>query len=383
MVSLRTKALLIGYGACLLLLGCGGGGNSQPPPPPADLIDSYDDIPALLELYNVPGASIVTIKNFQIDRIVAVGVKDSVSNLPVMPDTLFQAASISKSLTAVAVMNAAQNGELYLDADINDLLVSWHLPPSTFTDNNIVSLRGLLGHTAGTNVSGFDGYNRASALPTTVQILAGNSPANSVAVKVTDTPGRKFKYSGGGYTLMQLAMTDYYQQPFEDWMNEQVLSPLAMSSSSYEQPLSSDLVEKASSGHSSNGNRVNGNFHVYPEMAAAGLWTTAEDLAKYMIELQKSLVDDANVLLLSASLIEMLEAGPSPDYGLGFELFRTNREGYGYFGHTGSNEGFRAIIYAHESAGVGLVLMANSANGGALYNAVLQLVGQLEEWPGY
>jgi CubicO group peptidase (beta-lactamase class C family) len=371
----------MGYGLFLLLSGCGG--NIQPSPPPGELTDSYNDIPALLEHYNVPGASIVTIKNFQIDRIIAVGVKDNVSKLAVTPDTLFQAASISKSLTAVAVMKAAQNGELDLDADINDLLGSWHLPDSIYTDKNMVTLRRLLGHTAGTNISGFDGYNRASALPTTIQILAGESPANSRAVEVTDTPGSKYRYSGGGYTLLQLAMTDYFQQPFNDWMNEQVLSPLAMSNSSYEQPLSSDLIEKTSSGHYSNGNKVDGDFHVYPEMAAAGLWTTAEDLANYTIELQKSLIDESNVLLVSASLNEMMEAGPYPGYGLGFELFRTDTEGYGYFGHTWSNVGFRAIFYAHKTAGVGLVMMTNSANGGSLYNAVLQLVGKLEKWPGY
>jgi len=373
---------MLGCCLCFLLYGCGDENESNPiPPPPAHLTDSYDDIAALLEHYNVPGVSIVTIKNFQPDRIIALGVKDKDSNVAVTPNTMFQAASISKSLVAVAVMKATQNSELFLDADINDILNSWQLPDSSYSENNMVTLRGLLGHMAGINVHGFNGYNRAGELPTTKQVLDGKYPANSESVKVVHTPGSKFQYSGGGYTLMQLALTDYYQQPFNEWMHDQVLSPLSMSNSSYQQPLPSALREQTSSGHYSNGKKVDGGFHVYPEMAAAGLWTTAEDLANYTIELQNSLNGNANNLLESEPLNEMLAAGQSPGFGLGFELFRTDN--YGYFGHSGANEGFRAVVFAHKTDGVGLVLMANSDNGIELFNAVLSLVGKLEEWPGF
>ncbi|XOV80721.1 MAG: serine hydrolase domain-containing protein [Aestuariibacter sp.] len=382
MMSLgKNRVFMLGCCLSFLLMGCGGGETSQTPPPPPELTDSYDDIAGLLDHYNVPGVSIVTIKNFQLDRIIAVGVKDQESNMAVTPDTMFQAASISKSLVAVAVMKAMQNGELFLDTDISDMLTSWQLPDSSFSEDNTVTLRGLIAHTAGINVHGFGGYKRSGELPTTVQVLDGQSPANSEAVKVVYTPGSKFQYSGGGYTLMQLALADYYQQPFDEWMRDQVLSPLAMTNSTYQQPLPSTLIENTSSGHYSNGNKVDGGFHVYPEMAAAGLWTTAEDLAKYTIEMQNSLNGNANNLLASEQLYEMLNAGPNPDFGLGFELFRADN--YGYFGHSGANEGFRAVMFAHKTDGVGLVLMANSDNGIELFEEVVRLVARLEGWPGF
>ena len=184
MKSLGNKIIfMLGYCLCFLLYGCGGDNeNNKIPPPPVHLTDSYDDIANLLEHYNVPGVSIVTIKNFQLDRIIAIGVKDKDSNVAVTPNTMFQAASISKSLVAIAVMKAMQNGELFLDADIHDMLNSWQLPGSSYSDNNMVTLRGILGHTAGINVHGFDGYNRSNKLPTTTQVLDGKFPANSEAV---------------------------------------------------------------------------------------------------------------------------------------------------------------------------------------------------------
>ncbi|WP_372768250.1 serine hydrolase domain-containing protein [Pseudoalteromonas sp.] len=365
-----------------LLSGCGDGSDyTPPPPPPTELTDSYDDIAGLLDHYNVPGVSIVTIKDFKVDRIIALGVKDKSSNIAVTPDTMFQAASISKSLAAVAVMKAMQNGELSLDADIHDILYSWQLPDSSYSADSVVTLRRILGHTAGINVHGFNGYNRTGQLPTTLQILDGQSPANSEAVKLIHTPGSKFQYSGGGYTLMQLALTDYYQQPFYEWMHDQILSPLAMNNSSYQQPLPSAFIEQTSMGHYSNGKKVDNGFHVYPEMAAAGLWTTATDLANYMIEMQNTLNGNTMNLLETERLMEMLEAGKNPRFGLGFELFQADN--YGYFGHSGANEGFQAVMLAHKTEGVGLVLMSNSDNGVQLFNSVVKLVGKLEEWPGF
>lgn len=372
---------LLGCCLCFFLVGCGDENNREILPPPAELTDSYDDIAALLEHYNVPGVSIVTIKNFQPDRIMAIGVKDKDSNFAVTSNTMFQAASISKPLVAVAVMKAVQNGELFLDADIHDILYSWQLPNHTFPSDNMVSLRGAIGHTAGINVHGFDGYKQTAELPTTTQILEGQSPANNEEIKVVHSPGSKFQYSGGGYTLMQQALTDYYQQPFYDWMHDQILGPLTMSNSSYQQPLPNALLQFTSSGHYSNGKKVNGGFHVYPEMAAAGLWTTAEDLAKFTIELQNSLNDNANNLLERERLLDMLEAGHDPGFGLGFALYQLDN--YGYFGHNGANEGFRSAVLIHKTEGVGIVFMANSDNGMELFQTLLKLVGNLEEWPGF
>jgi len=223
--------------------------------------------------YNTPGISIAIIDDYRIAAASGYGVADADNPAPVTTETLFQAASISKPVTAMAVLKLVQDGILDLDEDVNRYLVSWKVPPVGDSQPR-VTLRQLLSHNAGLTVHGFRGYPTSRTIPSVVQVLNGEAPANSAPVRVTIIPGTQWQYSGGGTTIVQLLLTDMVGKPFPEIMRELVLDPLEMRHSSYDQPLSPDHERLASSAHSQNGRPIAGKWHVYPEMAAAGLWTT-------------------------------------------------------------------------------------------------------------
>ena len=211
------------------------------------------------------------------------------------PDTLFQAASISKPVAAMAVLKAVQDGRFSLDQDVNTILTSWKVPASEATARQPVTLRGLLSHTSGTDDGfGFPGYKPGAPVPSLVQILDGAPPSNVGKVIVARPPLTAFKYSGGGITLVQLLMTDALKRPFDAMMRDTVLNPLGMTHSAYEQPLSAERDRHAARAHDRTGAARDVKWHVYPELAAAGLWTTSPDLARFGIEIQKSIQGRSN-----------------------------------------------------------------------------------------
>jgi len=274
---------------------------------PAVLIkgDQSWSIAERMKFHKVPGLSIAVIKDFKIDWARAYGVKDIETNEPVTTETIFQAGSISKSVNAMVAMKKVEQGKLSLDEPINNKLVTWKLPENEFTKTKKVTLRHLLSHTAGTTVHGFPGYAVTKTVPTVVQVLDGTAPANTAAVRVDFEPGSKFRYSGGGTTISQLAITDIEKKPYPQIAKETVLDPLQMKNSTYSNPLPEDWRKQAASGHKQDGGVVPGKIHVYPEMAAAGLWTTPTDLAKFGIETQLSLAGKSNKVLTKESVDAM------------------------------------------------------------------------------
>ncbi|MEK7832245.1 MAG: serine hydrolase domain-containing protein [Acidobacteriota bacterium] len=224
--------------------------------------------------YKVPGVSVAVINDGKIEWAKGYGVTEAGGgSTPVTSDTMFQAASISKPVAAMGMLALVEKGLLTLDEDVNVKLKSWKVPDNDFTKEQKVTLRRLASHSAGLTVHGFRGYAAGEAVPTTVQILDGQKPANSAAVRVDVLPGSKWRYSGGGITVMQLLMTEAAGKPFPALMQESVLGKIGMNNSTYEQPLPADKTAKAAMGHRANGEIVKGKFHAYPEMAAAGLWT--------------------------------------------------------------------------------------------------------------
>ena len=313
-----------------------------------------------MKFYKVPGLSITVIKDFRVDWARAYGVRDVETNEPVSTDTLFQAGSISKSVNAMVAMKKVEQGKISLDENINNKLASWKLPDNDFTARKKVTLRNLLSHTAGTTVHGFPGYAVNEKIPTLPQVLNGAAPANTAPVRVDLEPGTRFRYSGGGTTIAQLAIMDIEKKPYPDIARETVLTPLNMTNSTYSQPLPDDWRKKAATGYRPNGREVEGKIHVYPEMAAAGLWTTPTDLAKFAIEVQLSLAGRSNKILTKQS-VETMTTSFMEDVGLGFFI-----EKHGnalYFGHGGADEGFRAEMLVSRDKGYGVVVMANSDNG--------------------
>ena len=336
---------------------------------PAVLIkgDPSWSIAERMKFYKVPGLSIAVIKDFKIDWARGYGLKDISTNEPVTTETLFQAGSISKSVNAMVAMKKVEQGKISLDENINDKLTSWKLPDNEFTTKKKVTLRNLLSHTAGTTVHGFPGYAVTEKVPSLQQVLDGASPANTAAVRVDLEPGTRFRYSGGGTTIAQLAIMDIEKKPYPEIARETVLAPLKMTNSTYSQPLPDDWRKKAATGYRSNGSEVEGKIHVYPEMAAAGLWTTPTDLAKFAIEMQLSLAGRSNKVLTKES-VKTMTSSFMEDVGLGF-FIEKHGDSF-YFGHGGADEGFRAELLVNKDKGYGAVVMANSDNGQILREVI-------------
>ena len=306
-----------------------------------------------------PGVSVAVINDGAIEWAKGYGVTETGTVTPVTAQTLFQAASISKPVAALAALRLVEQGKLALDEDVNAKLASWKVPENDFTKTEKVTLRRLLSHSAGLTVHGFGGYAADAPVPTLVQVLEGAKPANSDAVRVDVVPGTIWRYSGGGYTVAQLLMTDVTGRPFPDLMAELVLKPVGMTDSTYEQPLPEARRGAAASGHTSDGKLVPGRYHTYPEMAAAGLWTTPTDLAKFLLEIERARRGKSAVL--SQALALEMTTAQKPGYGLGLSL-----DGFGKmasFGHGGSNEGFKCQMTAFFEGGRGAVIMTNGDQG--------------------
>ena len=333
----------------------------------------------MMDELGVPGISVAAIQDFDVHWAKGYGVADVETGAPVDTETLFQAASISKPVAAMAVMRAVQDGAFSLDEDINGILTSWQLQGGEFTAGRPVTPRMLTSHTSGLGDGfGFPGYDPADPLPTTVQILDGDDPSNVGDVFMERAPMTAIKYSGGGVTVMELALSDALGRPFADIAQEYVLDPVGMAHSTFEQPLSPDRDANATRAHGRSGEARGPKWHVYPELAAAGLWTTPTDLARFAIEVQKAARGDPGRVLTRASVLEMLSPVGVGDFAVGF-VIRKQGEGW-YFSHTGGNWGFRALLTAHRVKGYGLAVMTNADRGGEAMMEIAERVARAYGW---
>jgi CubicO group peptidase (beta-lactamase class C family) len=274
----------------------------------------------------------------------------------------------------MVALKKVEEGKIALDEDINNKLVSWKLPDNEYTAKRKVTLANLLSHTGGLTVHGFPGYAVGKKLPTIPQVLDGVQPANTAPVRVNMEPGTRFRYSGGGTTIAQLAITDIEKRPFPEIARDNVLRPLGMTKSTYSQPLPDDVRKAAASGHRSGGNPVEGKIHIYPEMAAAGLWTTPTDLAKFAIEVQLSLLGRSNKVISKETAQKMVTPLIEGSGGLGFFLQKQGNAFY--FGHGGADEGFRAQLLVHKEKGYGAVVMVNSDNGQIISEIIASIANE-------
>ncbi len=327
--------------------------------------------------HKVPGLSIAVIKDGRIEWAKGYGVANQENSKPVDENTMFQAASISKPVAALASLHWVEKGKLSLDNNINAYLKDWQVPDNKFTVTEKVTLRRLITHTAGLTVHGFRGYAKGEEVPTVIQLLNGEKPANSKTILPDTLPGKIWRYSGGGYTVMQKALADQVGKPFPVIMQETVLSKLGMVHSSYEQPLAEKFTAFAATGYRSNGKAVKGEWHTYPEMAAAGLWTTPSDLARYIIEVQESLQGKSNKVI-SKYMTEQMLTKHLDRWGLGPGLDKSGNALV--FNHGGANEGFRCVFMAQAYSGNGVVIMTNSDNGSAVAAEILRGISKIYGW---
>jgi CubicO group peptidase (beta-lactamase class C family) len=319
----------------------------------------------------VPAVSMVVIKDGSIEWMRAYGVA-------VTTESLFQAASISKPVAAMAALHMAQNGNFGIDENVNDKLVSWKVPDNEFTKEKKVTLRGILSHSAGLTVSGFPGYAEHEKVATLLQVLNGEPPTNTAPIRVDVTPGTLYRYSGGGYTVLQQLMIDRFKKPFPELMRTIVLGTLGMRSSTYEQPLPEDRRARAAVGFRENGRSIAGGWHTYPEMAAAGLWTTPSDLARFAIEVQKSIEGKSNKVV-QREFAKLMVTPQVGRHGLG--LVMQGEGAAATFGHGGSNAGYRCQLEASMDGKWGMVVMTNSDTGQELINQVMKAVREEYQWP--
>ncbi len=330
--------------------------------------------------YQVPAVSIALINQGRVEWAKAYGMADIANHRPATTSTLFQAGSISKALSAMGAMRLVEQGKLSLDRDVNRQLVSWKIPQNDFSRETAISLRLLLNHSAGTTVHGFLGYRPGQALPSLVEILNGVPPAHSEPVRVDLMPGTTWRYSGGGYSIIQLMMTEASRQPFDQLMKAEVLAPLGMNQSTFATSLPLHWRQQAAVGYDAADKAVAGGWHIYPESAAAGLWSTPSDLAQVILEMQKATEAKSSKILARNSASLLLKRGLG-EYGLGF--FVEDLGDRTSFSHSGGTEGYRAQLYGYTRSGQGAVIMTNSQNGAALIDEILCSIAAEYGWPEF
>ncbi len=343
-----------------------------------------------MRYYNVQGLSIAVIKDYKIDWAKGYGMADTLQKIPVTTETMFSAGSVSKLVMATAALRLVQEGRLSLDAPINDYLTSWKIPDNEFTQKTPVTLRMLLSHTAGTSQSSYWGFTPDKKnLPTIVEILRGAPLAESRPVVVNSAPGTAFRYSGGGSMIAQMAIMDVTNSDFAEFVAKTVFQPLGMEGATLQQPLPAKFSNNASWGYSA-ASWYKGMPYVYPQLAAAGLYATPTDLAKFIIDLQESYRGKGKILRQSMAREMLTAQAPISDgtykeqIALGAFLLQrsdnTNSNGQ-YFEHQGANAGFITYVMGSIEGGNGVVIMLNTGDDfNGIGKEIRRSVAQVYHW---
>ncbi len=329
-----------------------------------------------LKTHNLPGLSLAVIHDFKIDWAKAYGKTNNESGQEVTTETVFQAASISKFVNGVTWLKWRESSGIDLDVDVNSLLSTWQIE---YTKGQPITVRQLLSHTAGLSTHGFGGYNNADNLPTLVEILNSEGPANSQRVRTIMAPGEAFKYSGGGTTITQLILTENSETPYEELVQQLVLDPLEMNHSFYSISLDRYTPNMAY-GHNQKAKPLKSKYHYYPESAAAGLWTTPSDLAHLIIDVQTSLKGGEAKVLSGESSTELIQPTLEDAFSA-LGVFIEENPGEAYAQHSGSNEGFRGKFYFGTQSGNGVVVLVNGPNT-EIIEEIIRSVAAVYQWPG-
>lgn len=328
---------------------------------------------------HVPGVALAAVVGGRIDWVAGFGHTGGPSTAQVTADTLFQAGSVSKPVAAMTAVALADQGHVDLDVPIAELLAPGRLRHTPYAASRTVTLRSLLRHTAGATVHGFAGYPAGAPVPTVAQVLTGEPPATSEPVTLTVPPGDGFRYSGGGYTIVQQALTDTLGLDFAELAQATVLEVLGMSASTFTQPLPTQGLPGTAWPHDAAGAAVVGGPRTYPELAAAGLWTSARELAAVVVELTEAWHGGGRVLS-ETSVRTMLTPGAG-SWGLGFQVGGQAAQPYAY--HDGANAGYKATLAAYPSRGEGVVVLTNGDQGYQLGQEVLRAVATVHDWPDF
>ena len=339
-----------------------------------DIVASFD---RERERRRVPSISVALVESGSVS-LVARGYRDASRIERVRPDTPYQAASISKTVAAMTAIALAASGKVSLDADVATYLKRWKLPPVPANSPKQVTLRRLFGMTAGCNVPGYLGYGAGSQLPTDIQILDGAPPANSLPVRIVTPPGTVRAYSGGGCQIAEVVMEDAVGQSFDELVRRLILRPLAMKRSGFFQPPNKSQQASFALAHDDAGRAIAGGWHVYPEYAAAGLWSTPADLAKIIVAIIAT-HKGGKTVFGADGLAAMFSSVDNLGYGIGVALKGEGAQRIAM--KRGNNLGFRSGLVACPASGQGAVVMTNGNDGEAVVDAVLDALAQRFSWP--
>jgi CubicO group peptidase (beta-lactamase class C family) len=353
-----------------------------------------------MQHYGVPGVSVAVFNDHQLEWAKGYGVLEAGGSEPITPDSLFHAGSVAKSVSAAAALALVEQGLLDLDQDVNERLVSWQVPENEYTTQEKVTLRRLLSHSSGlrdgfamrsSSDPEFDWWMASEGKAPTVtiqQLLEAQPPADDGSpTRVKQVPGAAYEYSNLGYGVVQLLMTGVTHQSFSELLQETVLGPAGMTSSTFEQPLPEELWHRTTTEHYVDGRPFEGKRHHYPLLAAGGLWTTPSDLARFAIELVRARAGEASPLLSQEMAVEMLTpqvevhgSALTDAYGLGIGL--AGEGDWFRFVHTGGTWGSTCVLWVHPETGQGAVIMTNSASDdGAIRFEILLSIAAAYGWP--
>jgi CubicO group peptidase (beta-lactamase class C family) len=351
---------------------------------PANIIEGETQKPYFIDermqYFDVPGLSIAVIKDYEIEWAKSYGIKEKGTTDSVTLNTLFQAASMSKPVTAIIALKLAEKKKIKLEQDINKQLITWHIPENEFTRQSAVTPELLLIHMGGINVPSFPGYAVSDSIPDIIDVLNGKLPSNTEAVKVISVPNTKWSYSGGGYTILQLLMQEASGLSFPQLMKEYLFDPLKLENSTFEHNLSKDQLKLVAKAYKQDGRMVAGGYHLYPEKAAAGLWTTPMDFATIIIELEKSYLGKSGKIISQQSSRKMLKRYRG-DMALGIVL-KNNGDSLA-LAYGGWNEGYICDVYSYLNSGSGVVVMTNSDNGYMLIQEIYRSLAKEYGWPDF
>ncbi|MHB8772431.1 MAG: serine hydrolase domain-containing protein [Syntrophales bacterium] len=334
-----------------------------------------------MQHFQVPGVSIAVINNGKIEWAKGYGMTEAGGTQAVTADTVFQAASVSKPVSVTGIMLLTQAGVIDISRNVNDYLTSWHLADNDLTANEKATIQRLMSHTGGTNVSGFAGYAVGSAIPTLLQVLNGAPPADTEPIRVIYEPGMRYSYSGGGMEILQQMTEDVTGMPFRSYMKNNVFDRLGMNASDFVQPMAGPLASGAAKGHNMDGVMIPGGWRIYPELIAAGLWTTPTDLGTLFLEVQKAAVLNQGALLTQETAKRILTPQPNTNSNMGLGFALLEGKGGWIFNHSGSVFGYKSYVSVYRDRGHGVAVMTNGDNGYALMMEIVRSVARVYGWP--
>jgi CubicO group peptidase (beta-lactamase class C family) len=333
-----------------------------------NLSESLDkEIPIRLKEKNVPGIAVAVIDNGKVIYKKGIGFADLNNKIKVASQTGFNIGSTSKMFTAWGIMKLVESGKIDLDAPIEKYITKWRLQKSSF-DNNKVTIRSLLSHTAGLSVHGYPGFQPNEKMPSLVESLDGEngSAKANEPVEIIIEPQTKFKYSGGGYTILQLLIEEISGESFASYMQKEIFTPLGMKHTNF--IINNHTLEHSAKPYDENGNEIK--LERFTAQAAAGLHTTLNDLIKFA---EASLKE--NSVLTEKSLEEMRTSNSITKgrYGLGYMIFPFGK--ITVKGHAGSNDGWESgfmLDFKHKS---GMIILSNGSQGKSVLMATLKQWG--------